>query len=80
MKLPSFRFRLGKDDELKEWYESLPPGDRSREVRKILKKHIAGGQYPGKNKETKRKITPEKRSDKDNGNAEKKIDNLMGQF
>lgn len=36
------RFRQGRDDELREWYESLPKGDRSRVVREILEGHIKG--------------------------------------
>ncbi|MEJ6952079.1 hypothetical protein [Natronospora cellulosivora (SeqCode)] len=34
------RFREGKDDDLKKWYEGLPEGERSRIVRKILKNNI----------------------------------------
>ncbi|MFW6016891.1 MAG: hypothetical protein ACOCRK_10675 [bacterium] len=33
------RFRDSKDDELKEWYENLPEGERSRIVRNILKEN-----------------------------------------
>lgn len=78
--MPSFRFRPGKDDELRKWYKSLPPGERSREIRRILKEHIGGSQSHAREDKPKRKITPGERRDKDNGNAEKKVDDLMKQF
>lgn len=40
------RLRQGKDDKLKNWYESLPEGDRSRIVRNILKEYAETGQRP----------------------------------
>lgn len=34
------RLREGVDSELKEWYESLPNGDKSYIIRRILRKHL----------------------------------------
>ena len=36
----NIRLRDGVDDELREWYKSLPNGDKSYIIRDILKQHI----------------------------------------
>lgn len=69
------RFRQGRDDELREWYESLPKGDRSRVVREILEGHIKGSIV--KNDEPIVKADKQEPSD---NNIENKIDNLMDGF
>ncbi|MFW6016505.1 MAG: hypothetical protein ACOCRK_08705 [bacterium] len=38
------RLRPGKDDNLGNWYKSLPEGDKSRIVRNILKRYVSKDQ------------------------------------
>ncbi|MTI62241.1 MAG: hypothetical protein FH762_20035 [Firmicutes bacterium] len=68
------RFRQRRDDDLREWYESLPKGDRSRVVREILEGHIKGNVV--KNDRPIQKIDKQEPV----ANIENKIDDLMGGF
>ncbi len=40
----SCRLRPVKDDDLRDWYNSLPDGDKSRIVRNVLKEYAGAGQ------------------------------------
>lgn len=67
------RFREGRDDELREWYESLPKGDRSRVVRDILEGHIKRNTVNDRPIQQVNKQEPAV-------NIKSKIDNLMNGF
>ncbi|MFW6015119.1 MAG: hypothetical protein ACOCRK_01625 [bacterium] len=91
----SVRLRPDKDDSLKDWYLSLPEGDRSRIVRNVLKEYAEAGQaevldYKTTikrdfiNVETQLDNVKFKEKDIKNEDNEKvlnsKLDNLIGQF
>lgn len=68
------RFREGRDDKLKEWYEGLPKGDRSRVVRDILKRHVKENSMGRKNNLQHEEIK------QNNVDIESKVDRLMDRF
>ncbi len=74
------RFREGRDKELREWYESLPKGERSRTIRRILVEHIIISKNNIKHRPDNIKLKKANSDETDTIDISTKIDSLIKIF
>jgi len=86
----TIRLRPDRDDDIRDWYQSLPHGDRSRVIRNVLKEFINHKKDIGQdstirkrfaNKElVKIDLKPDKSLDTKGVNIDRRLDTLLDQI